>query len=148
MKRFFAWITALLMLLPLAACSSTQTSTAAASQQASTSETGKSENELIAEENDILAANNWNVCQYAVLLHMLAQVCDMQVGEFVHVIADAHIYDRHIPIVEELISRPTYPAPKVTLNPDVKDFYDFTVDDFTIEDYQTGPQIKNIPIAV
>ena len=97
---------------------------------------------------DVLAANNWNVCQYAVLLHMLAQVCDMQVGEFVHVIADAHIYDRHIPIVEELISRPTYPAPKVTLNPDVKDFYDFTVDDFTIEDYQTGPQIKNIPIAV
>ena len=58
MKRFFAWITALLMLLSLAACSSTQTSTAAASQQASTSETGKSENELIAEENDILAANN------------------------------------------------------------------------------------------
>ena len=97
---------------------------------------------------DVLAANNWNVCQYAVLIHMLAQVCDMEVGEFVHVIADAHIYDRHIPIVEELISRPTYPAPKVTLNPDVKDFYDFTVDDFTIEDYQTGPQIKNIPIAV
>ena len=97
---------------------------------------------------DVLAANNWNVCQYAVLMHMLAQVCDMEVGELVHVIADAHIYDRHIPIVEELSSRPTYPAPKVTLNPDVKDFYDFTVDDFTIEDYQTGPQIKNIPIAV
>ena len=96
---------------------------------------------------DVLAANNWNVCQYAVLTHMLAQVCDMKVGELVHVIADAHIYDRHIPIVEELIGRPTYPAPKVTLNPDVKDFYDFTVDDFTIEDYQTGPQINNIPIA-
>ena len=97
---------------------------------------------------DVLAANNWNVCQYAVLLHMLAQVCDMQVGEFVHVIADAHIYDRHISLIEELISRETHPAPKFWLNPEVKDFYDFTVDDFTIEDYQTGPQIKNIPIAV
>lgn len=97
---------------------------------------------------DILAANNWNVVQYAVLIHMLAQVCDLQPGELVHVIADAHIYDRHIDIVKELIRRPTYPAPKFTLNPDIHDFYDFTVDDFTLEDYQTGPQIKNIPIAV
>ena len=97
---------------------------------------------------DVLAANNWNVVQYSVLMHMLAQVCDMQVGELVHVIADAHIYDRHIPIVKELISRETYPAPKFTMNPDVKDFYQFTLDDFTIEDYQTGPQVKNIPIAV
>lgn len=97
---------------------------------------------------DVLAANNWNVVQYAALVYMMAQVTGFESGELVHVIADAHIYDRHIPIVEELISRPTYPAPKVTLNPDVKDFYDFTVDDFTIEDYQTGPQIKNIPIAV
>lgn len=97
---------------------------------------------------DVLAANNWNVVQYAALVYMMAQVTGFELGELVHVIADAHIYDRHIPIVEELISRPTYPAPKVTLNPDVKDFYDFTVDDFTIEDYQTGPQIKNIPIAV
>ena len=97
---------------------------------------------------DVLAANNWNVVQYAELVYFMAQVTGFEPGELVHVIADAHIYDRHIPIVEELISRPTYPAPKVTLNPDVKDFYDFTVDDFTIEDYQTGPQIKNIPIAV
>lgn len=97
---------------------------------------------------DVLAANNWNVVQYAALVYMMAQVTGFEPGELVHVIADAHIYDRHIPIVEELISRPTYPAPKVTLNSDVKDFYDFTVDDFTIEDYQTGPQIKNIPIAV
>ena len=97
---------------------------------------------------DVLAANNWNVVQYAALVYMMAQVTGFEPGELVHVIADAHIYDRHIPIVEELISRPTYPAPKVTLNQDVKDFYDFTVDDFTIEDYQTGPQIKNIPIAV
>lgn len=97
---------------------------------------------------DVLAANNWNVVQYAVLVHMLAQVCDLMPGELVHVIADAHIYDRHIDIVKELISRPTYPAPKFSLNPEVHDFYEFTVDDITIEDYQTGPQITNIPIAV
>ena len=69
-------------------------------------------------------------------------------GELVHVIADAHIYDRHIPLVKELISRPVYPAPKFSLNPDIKDFYDFTVDDITIEDYVTGPQIKDIPVAI
>ena len=97
---------------------------------------------------DILAANNWNVCQYAVLLHMLAQVCDMKVGELVHVIADAHIYDRHIPLVEELIQRETHPAPKFWLNPEIKDFYQFTTDDIRLEDYVAGPQIKNIPIAV
>ena len=97
---------------------------------------------------DVLAANNWNVCQYAVLVHMLAQVCDMNVGEFVHVIADAHIYDRHIPLVEELITRETYPAPKFWLNPEIKDFYQFTKDDVRLDDYVTGPQIKNIPIAV
>ena len=97
---------------------------------------------------DVLAANNWNVCQYAVLLHMLAQVCDMNVGELVHVIADAHIYDRHVPIVEELIKREQYDAPKFWLNPEVKDFYKFTTDDIKITDYVTGEQIKNIPIAV
>ena len=97
---------------------------------------------------DVLAANNWNVCQYAVLMHMLAQVCGMQVGELVHVIADAHIYDRHIPIIKELIGREQHPAPKFTLNPEIKDFYQFTTKDITIEDYVTGAQIKNIPIAV
>ena len=97
---------------------------------------------------DVLAANNWNVCQYAVLLHMLAQVCVMNVGELVHVIADAHIYDRHVPIVEELIKREQYDAPKFWLNPEVKDFYKFTTDDIKITDYVTGEQIKNIPIAV
>ena len=97
---------------------------------------------------DGLAANNWNVCQYAVLLHMLAQVCDMNVGELVHVIADAHIYDRHVPIIEELIKRPQYDAPKFWLNPEIKDFYQFTTDDIKITDYVTGEQIKNIPIAV
>lgn len=97
---------------------------------------------------DVLAANNWNVVQYAVLVHMLAQVTGFKPGELVHVIADAHIYDRHIPIVKELITRSTHPAPKFYMNPDVKDFYDFTLDDFRIEDYETGPQIKNIPIAI
>lgn len=96
---------------------------------------------------DILAAGNWNVVQYAALLMMFAQVSGLKPGILMHVIADAHIYDRHVPIVEDLITRPTYPAPKVTLNPLVKDFYKFTVDDFVIEDYQTGPQIKGIPIA-
>lgn len=97
---------------------------------------------------DILTANNWNVVQYSVLVHMLAQVCGLVPGELVHVIADAHIYDRHVPIVEELIERPQYPAPKFKLNPDVKDFYDFTVDDIIIEDYQKNPQVKNIPVAI
>ena len=97
---------------------------------------------------DVLAANNWNVCQYAILLMMFAQSCDMYPGELVHMIADAHIYDRHVPIIEELISRPTYDAPKVTLNPDVKDFYAFTTDDLIVENYQHGEQIKNIPIAI
>ena len=97
---------------------------------------------------DVLAANNWNVVQYAVLVHMIAQVTGFKPGELVHVIADAHIYDRHIPIVKELIERETYPAPKFKMNPDVKDFYEFTVDDFTIVDYKTGPQVKNIPIAI
>ena len=97
---------------------------------------------------DVLTANNWNVCQYAVLIHMLAQVCGMKAGEFVHVIADAHIYDRHIPMVKELISREPLPAPVFHLNPDVKDFYDFTPDDVQLEDYETHPQIRNIPVAV
>ncbi|MBP3609078.1 MAG: thymidylate synthase [Lachnospiraceae bacterium] len=97
---------------------------------------------------DILAANNWNVCQYAVLVHMLAQVCDMEAGELVHVIADAHIYDRHVPIIKELMERPTYPAPKFWLNPEIKDFYQFTRNDVRLDDYVTGPQVVNIPVAV
>ncbi len=97
---------------------------------------------------DVLTANNWNVCQYAVLMHMLAQVCDMEVGELVHVIADAHIYDRHIPLVEELIARETYPAPEFWLNPEIKDFYAFTREDVRLENYVTGPQIQDIPVAI
>jgi len=98
--------------------------------------------------NDILAANAMNVCQYAVLVHMLAQVCDMEVGELVHVIADAHIYDRHIPIIKELIERPTFPAPTFRLNPEVKDFYAFKPEDFILENYQYGPKVENIPVAI
>lgn len=97
---------------------------------------------------DILTANNWNVVQYAVLLHMMAQVSGFKAGELVHVIADAHIYDRHIPLVKELISREQHEAPTFWLNPDVKNFYDFTVDDVRLDNYVTGPQIKNIPVAV
>lgn len=97
---------------------------------------------------DVLAANNWNVVQYSVLLHMLAQVSGLKAGKFVHMIADAHIYDRHIPMVEELLQREEYEAPKFSLNPDVKNFYDFTIDDIKIEDYKAGEQINNIPIAI
>lgn len=97
---------------------------------------------------DVLAANNWNVVQYSVLLHMLAQVCDMKVGELVHVIADAHIYDRHIPIIKELIERPVYDAPVFHLNPDIHDFYEFTRNDVFVENYITGPQVLGIPIAI
>ena len=103
---------------------------------------------LVQRSQDVLAANNWNVCQYALLLMMVAQVSDMEAGELVHMIADAHIYDRHVPIVAELIEREQHPAPKVRLNPDVRDFYAFTTDDLIVEDYVTGPQVKNIPIAV
>ena len=97
---------------------------------------------------DVLTANNWNVCQYAVLIYMLAQVCGMKAGEFVHVMADAHIYDRHVPMIEELISREPLPAPTFWLNPEIKDFYDFTPDDVRLDHYETHPQIKNIPVAV
>lgn len=103
---------------------------------------------LIQRSQDILAANNWNVCQYALLLMMVAQVNDMIAGELVHMIADAHIYDRHVPIVKELISREPYPAPHVSLNPNVHDFYDFTTDDLLVSDYRHGEQVRNIPIAV
>lgn len=98
---------------------------------------------------DVLAANNWNVVQYAVLMHMIARDCDMEVGELVHVIADAHIYDRHIPIIKELISRTPQPAPEFTLNPDKHDFYSFDRNDVSLTGYVTaGDQIKDIPIAI
>lgn len=97
---------------------------------------------------DILAANNWNVVQYSLLLMMFAQVSGLKAGELVHVISDAHIYDRHIDIIKELIRRPSYPAPKVSLNKGIKNFYDFKKEDLIVENYEHGKQIKNIPIAI
>lgn len=98
--------------------------------------------------NDVLVANNWNVVQYAVLIHMFAQVSGLEAGELVHVIADAHIYDRHIPLVEELIRRKSYPAPTFKMNPEIKNFYDFKVEDFELVNYQKNEQIKGIPVAI
>ena len=98
--------------------------------------------------NDFLTANNWNVVQYAVLVHMMAQVSGLRVGELVHVIADAHIYDRHIPIVEKITKNPLYDAPRFIMNPDVKDFYAFTLDDFALEDYRFTKLEEKIPVAI
>ena len=98
--------------------------------------------------NDVLAANNWNVVQYAVLMHMLAQASDLEVGELLHVIADAHIYDRHVKHVEDLIHREPFEAPIFRMNPDIKNFYDFKVEDFELIDYKRGKQIKGIEIAI
>ncbi|NLZ66477.1 MAG: thymidylate synthase [Clostridiaceae bacterium] len=97
--------------------------------------------------NDVLVANNWNVLQYSILLVMFAQVSGFIPGELIHVIADAHIYDRHIPMVEELIARPAFDAPRLRVDPDIKNFYDFRVSSFEFEDYQCGPPVKNIPVA-
>ncbi len=97
---------------------------------------------------DMLAANGWNIAQYAILLMMLAQETGMIPGELIHVIADCHIYDRHVDMIKTLLEREEYPAPRVSLNPNVKDFYRFTTDDLIVEDYQYGEQIKNIPIAI
>lgn len=97
---------------------------------------------------DTLTANNWNVVQYSALLMMFAQVSGLVPGELVHVISDMHIYDRHIPMVKELLTREPLPAPKVHLNPDVKDFYAFTVEDFIVEDYRHGAPIGRVPVAI
>lgn len=98
--------------------------------------------------NDVAVANNWNVVQYAVLLTMLAQVSNLQVGELVHVIADAHLYDRHIPVVEKMLKNPTFKAPKLIVNPEVKDFYKFTVDDFKLEGYEYNTISEKFEVAV
>ncbi len=97
---------------------------------------------------DMLTANNWNVVQYAILLIMFAQATGLKAGELVHVIADAHLYDRHIPIVKEVISREPLPAPKLVVDPDVRNFYDFTVDSFKLENYEYHPLATKIPVAV
>ena len=97
---------------------------------------------------DMLAANNWNVVQYGVLVHMMAQVSGLQVGELVHVIADAHIYDRHVPIVERMLEREARPAPKFVMDETVTDFYAFTRDSFRLEDYDPQPFEEKIPVAI
>ena len=98
--------------------------------------------------NDVAVANNWNVVQYAVLLHMLAQVSGLKVGELVHVIADAHIYDRHIPVVKKMLENPQFEAPKFVMNPDIKNFYDFTVDDFKLENYEFNKLEEKFEVAI
>jgi len=97
---------------------------------------------------DFLTANNWNVCQYAVLVHMMAQVSGFEAGELVHIIADAHIYDRHIPLVEELIEKPMFDAPVFKMDTSIDDFYKFTKDSFTFENYQYNEFKVKIPVAV
>ena len=97
---------------------------------------------------DMLAANNWNVCQYAVLVHMFAQVSGLVPGELVHVIADAHIYDRHVPVVEEILRNTPQSAPTFRVDPAVTDFYAFTRDSFTLENYRYSDFTGHIPVAV
>ncbi|MDR1939867.1 MAG: thymidylate synthase [Clostridiales bacterium] len=97
---------------------------------------------------DMLVANNWNVCQYAVLTHMFAQVSGLRVGELVHVIADAHIYDRHLPLVERILSNPEYPAPRFVIDKSIDDFYKFGVDSFSLDGYNYTPLGEKIEVAV
>ncbi len=97
---------------------------------------------------DMLTANNWNVCQYALLTMMMAQVSGLVPGEFIHVVADAHIYDRHVKLVEEMIQKEPYPAPKVELNPEIRDFYQFTVDNVRVTGYQYHSFDHKIPVAI
>ena len=111
--------------------------------------TGNTLNAILNQRSqDMLTASNWNVCQYAVLVHMMAQVSGLVAGELVHVIADCHIYDRHIPIVEALIQRQPRPAPKLWIDPSVKNFYDFTVDSFQLEGYDPWPFDEKIEVAI
>lgn len=98
--------------------------------------------------NDMVVANNWNVVQYAILIHMLAQVSNLEVGELVHVIADAHIYDRHIPALKEMFKNEQFEAPKLEINKNVKNFYDFTVDDFKLVDYKSTPLKDKLEVAI
>ncbi len=96
---------------------------------------------------DMLTANNWNVCQYAVLVHMMAKVSGLEAGELVHVIADCHIYDRHVPLVKKMLENESYPAPKFTMA-DKSDFYAFTPEDFRLENYRYAPFDEKIPVAI
>ena len=110
---------------------------------------GKKLNAILNQRSqDTLTANNWNVVQYAVLVHMFAQVSGLEPGELVHVIADAHIYDRHVPIVERILQNPQFNAPKFKMNPEIKNFYDFTLDDFELENYEYTPLKEKVEVAI
>ncbi len=109
---------------------------------------GKLNGILNQRSNDMVVANNWNVVQYSILLFMLAQVSNLQVGELVHVISDAHIYDRHIPTLKEMFKNEQFEAPKLIINPEIKNFYDFTVDDFKLVDYKSTPLDKKLEVAI
>lgn len=98
--------------------------------------------------NDMLTANNWNVLQYSLLLMMFAQVSNLKPGELIHVIADAHIYDRHVDLVKEIIKKPQHKAPRLKINPNIKNFYDFKLEDFELEDYEFEKLDKKIPVAI
>lgn len=111
--------------------------------------TGNSLNAILNQRSqDMLVANGWNVCQYAVLVHLIARATGLEAGELVHVIADAHIYDRHVPIVEELIQRPVFEAPQLVLDPGITDFYQFGPENIHLQNYRYGPKITHIPVAV
>ena len=111
--------------------------------------TGRTLNAILNQRSqDMLTANGWNVMQYAALVHMLAQVSGLEAGELVHVIADAHIYDRHVPVVEEIIALKPYDAPKLWMDSAVTDFYDFTTESFRLEGYEAWPLAAKIPVAV
>ena len=111
--------------------------------------TGNSLNAILNQRSqDMLVANGWNVCQYAVLVHLIARATGLEAGELVHVIADAHIYDRHVPIVEELIRRPLFEAPTLVLDPGITEFYQFEPGNIHLENYRYGPKITDIPVAV
>ncbi len=97
---------------------------------------------------DMLTASNWNVVQYAVLVYMMAQVSGLEAGELVHVIADAHIYDRHVAIVRKMLQNEPKPAPKFTIDRSVKDFYDFNRDSFSLEGYEYSDLDVEIPVAI
>jgi thymidylate synthase len=109
---------------------------------------GKLNGILNQRSNDMVVANNWNVVQYSILLIMLAQVSNLKVGELVHVISDAHIYDRHIPALKEMFKNEQFEAPKLIVNTEVKNFYDFTVDDFKLVDYKSTPLDTKLEVAI
>ena len=109
---------------------------------------GKLNGILNQRSNDMIVANNWNVCQYAILIIMLAQVCNLKPGELVHVISDAHIYDRHIPIIKRMMENEQFDAPVLKVNPNVKNFYDFKVSDFELVDYKCTPLNEKLEVAI